>query len=98
MPAIQPSDCRKCTIVGPPRVKSRSTLQITVTGLTFAKACNQPGIDATGTNAALANVNGNSQISPADCTVSGSLIVKPMNAATVQMATPNATATMTSKT
>jgi hypothetical protein len=49
-PPIQKTACDTAVAVGPPRHNARSASTVTVIGLTFAKACSQPGNVATGTN------------------------------------------------
>ena len=66
-----------------------------VTGWFLANPWSQPGIDRTGTKAALTNVRGNSQTRPKEPTDSSSLMAKPTYALTVQMTTPNTTPSTT---
>src|ERR1700754_98671 len=70
---------------GPPTspspISSARTVSTTsVIGLTFANASSQPGIESAGTNAEDTNVNGKTQMKPADCAVSGSFTDSPTNA------------------
>ena len=66
-------------------VRARSASVTTVIGLASTNGCSQPGIEAAGAKAALANVSGNIQRNPADWAVSGLRTVRPMVAAIHQV-------------
>src|SRR5437899_453435 len=68
IPPIQAIACQMCVIREPPwtrcavfasSVSDRIAFTTTLTGFTFAHAWSQPGIVSNGTNAVLANTNGN---------------------------------------
>src|SRR5579864_587969 len=77
---------------GPPSAIARIVLTTNVTGWWLAKACNQPGMVAIGTNAEDTNVSGNSQINPNAWTDSSSPMASPVNAEITEIATPNTVA------
>src|SRR5260370_24700603 len=60
------------------RISPRVASTIFVTGWCSAKARSHGGMVSTGTNALLANVNGKSQMKPADCAASTLLTDKPI--------------------
>src|SRR5260370_3550872 len=54
----------------PTSAYDRAVSAVRVTGLTFATACSQPGMLATGTKTELANTRGKMTTKPADCAAS----------------------------
>jgi hypothetical protein len=59
----------------------RTASAASVTGLTLAKACSQPGILATGAKMLLAKTTGNAQVKPATSAVCVVFEMRPMKAA-----------------
>src|SRR5262245_65419137 len=90
MPAIQARDSSRARVTGPPRVSARRASTVTVTGLTWANACSQPGMLCTGTKAEEANTSGNTQTNPAAWAESTSRTDRPMNAEIQEQASQKA--------
>src|ERR1700726_2541376 len=68
---------------------------VRVTGLTFAKACSQPGMLVTGTKTELANTSGKMTTKPADCAASAPRTVSATKAKIQLSANPKALTTTT---
>src|SRR5829696_6057634 len=98
MAAIQARDWSRGRVIGPPRVSARRALTVTVTGLTRANDCSQPGMLSTGTKAEEANTSGNTQTNPAAWADSTSRTDRPMKAEIQEKASPNARARATAPT
>src|SRR3954470_5614062 len=86
------NDNQRLSPIGVPSASDRSALTTWVIGWLTANACNQPGIDSTGTNADDTNVRGNSQIRPNAWTASSCRSARPMNIDTQHSVSPNASA------
>src|SRR3954451_452135 len=86
------NDNQRLSPIGVPSASDRSALTTWVIGWLTANACNQPGIDSTGTNADDTNVSGNSQIRPNAWTASSWRSARPMNIDTQHSDRPNASA------
>src|SRR3954454_18986124 len=77
----------------PSSAKVRAVLAVSVTGLTFANACSQSGMLATGTNTELAKTSGKITTKPADCAASAPRTVSATNAKIQLSAKPKALTT-----
>src|SRR6266851_7272116 len=77
----------------PTSAYDRAVFAVSVTGLTFAKACSQPGMLDTGTKTELANTRGKMTTKPADCAASAPRTVSATKAKIQLSANPKALTT-----
>src|SRR5262249_22998956 len=78
--------CMTSLAVAPPRGRARTADAVAETGWLFAKACSQPGMDETGTNAEEAKTSGASTGNAAAWADSGSPTASPTTAKTHDIA------------
>src|SRR5260370_35210136 len=79
----------------PTSAYDRAVSAVSVTGLTLATACSQPGMLATGTKTELANTRGKMTTKPADCPASAPRTVSATKAKIHLTANPKALTTET---
>jgi len=87
MPSAHSSDLTVAAPTGPPMSRPRSASVRNVIGLTFTKACSQPGIVVVGTSTLLPNTSGNMPRDPNVCTACGVFSSSPMSAESQHMDT-----------